>query len=286
MSVLIDNDSDQRVPARHSVERHRHVTSTVLSFLFHIILALVVIINALGHRDNRSQRPDVVYLDLTLSVTTGAELPATPASTHLQSSATTQPAPDPPAAEAVQVIEKIPALINVPDPKISSRKTVVKKNNRETGGVVRKADHSRRPASAPVVSPTNIPTAQQASATVGHESTNQQQRTTGKSAGGKKADEANQTANSYLQENFDHIRQLIMDNLTFPAAARKMGLKGKVMVKFTIEEDGRVTDLAILSSSGHKALDASVLATIRRTAPYPRPSRRAQLILPIAFTLK
>lgn len=65
-----------------------------------------------------------------------------------------------------------------------------------------------------------------------------------------------------------------------------MGLKGKVTVRFTIEKTGKVSDLTILSSSGHKVLDAKVLSAIRRTAPFPKPRRQAQLILPIAFTLQ
>lgn len=86
--------------------------------------------------------------------------------------------------------------------------------------------------------------------------------------------------------NFEYIRRLILNNLSFPATARKMGLTGKIVVSFLLREDGQVEDIAIVSGSGHEILDNNVVATIRRIAPFPRPPARAQLVLPIVFNLK
>jgi protein TonB len=86
--------------------------------------------------------------------------------------------------------------------------------------------------------------------------------------------------------NFEYIRRLILNNLSFPATARKMGLTGKIVVSFLLREDGQVEDIAIVSGSGHEILDNNVVATIRRIAPFPRPPARAQLVLPIVYNLK
>lgn len=86
--------------------------------------------------------------------------------------------------------------------------------------------------------------------------------------------------------NFEYIRRLILNNLSFPATARKMGLTGKIVVSFLLREDGQVEDIAIVAGSGHEILDNNVVATIRRIAPFPRPPARAQLVLPIVYNLK
>ena len=88
------------------------------------------------------------------------------------------------------------------------------------------------------------------------------------------------------KDDFDAIRKMILHNLTFPAAARKMGWTGKILVKFTIKTDGNVADIAILSSSGHALLDANLIRAIRKTSPFPKPTRQAQLLLPIAYKLQ
>ncbi len=65
-----------------------------------------------------------------------------------------------------------------------------------------------------------------------------------------------------------------------------MGLRGKVTVAFIILEDGRARNVRIVESSGHDVLDRTVLETIRRCQPFPRPPARAELTIPIIFKLK
>lgn len=92
--------------------------------------------------------------------------------------------------------------------------------------------------------------------------------------------------NGTPHSSFEYVRRLILNNLRFPATARKMGLTGKMVVSFFLKEDGQVEDIAIVSSSGHEILDNNVVATIRKIAPFPKPPGRAQLVLPIVFNLK
>lgn len=77
-----------------------------------------------------------------------------------------------------------------------------------------------------------------------------------------------------------------MRNLSFPAAARKLGWSGKILISFVIVEDSNVEDIKIIFSSGYEVLDHNVVSVIRRTAPFPKPAIKAQLILPIAYNLK
>ncbi|MBU0910112.1 MAG: energy transducer TonB [Proteobacteria bacterium] len=100
------------------------------------------------------------------------------------------------------------------------------------------------------------------------------------------SDDAGNEARQYLRKNFDYIRNLIMRNLSFPAAARKLGWTGKILVSFIIREDGSVEDINIVSGSGHEVLDLNVISAIRRTAPFPKPQKKARFMLPIAYSLK
>ncbi|MDD2467986.1 MAG: energy transducer TonB [Desulfobulbus sp.] len=86
--------------------------------------------------------------------------------------------------------------------------------------------------------------------------------------------------------DFNYVRQRILRNLQFPATARKMGLSGKIVVSFVLKANGQVEGITVVSSSGHDILDRSVVATIRRIAPFPKPPVSAQLMLPIVFHLK
>jgi periplasmic protein TonB len=90
----------------------------------------------------------------------------------------------------------------------------------------------------------------------------------------------------YLQKNYEYIRKHIMDNLSYPALAQKMGWRGKVLVSFIINVGGDVEAVTIISSCGHELLDTNVIKTIHKAAPFPKPPERAQIILPIVYDLK
>ena len=65
-----------------------------------------------------------------------------------------------------------------------------------------------------------------------------------------------------------------------------MGLRGRVTVDFIILEDGLARNIRIVESSGHDVLDRTVLETIRRCQPFPRPPGRAELTIPIVFRIE
>lgn len=90
----------------------------------------------------------------------------------------------------------------------------------------------------------------------------------------------------YLREHFAYIRDLILKNITYPPLAKKVGWQGRVLVSFIIMEDGRVTNIKIVKSSGHAVLDRNVLETIREVQPFPKPPVRAELFIPVNYVLK
>jgi len=105
--------------------------------------------------------------------------------------------------------------------------------------------------------------------------------------GGLDAGKAAATAGGqYLQKNYAYIRKHIMDHLIYPATAQRMGMRGKVLVSFIINEGGDVDDVTIVTSCGHELLDTNVINTIHKAAPFPKPPEKAQIILPIVYDLK
>lgn len=108
----------------------------------------------------------------------------------------------------------------------------------------------------------------------------------GSGSGGGSGDSAARQRSHYLAEHFAYIREIIHRQVTYPGRALREGWSGKVRVSFVIQEDGSVSDIRILGSSGYEVLDQSALEAIRRAAPFPRPPVRAELRMPITYYLE
>ena len=65
------------------------------------------------------------------------------------------------------------------------------------------------------------------------------------------------------------IRRQIERVWTYPDAARRDGLEGRVELRFRIAADGSAESVEILRSSGHAVLDDDLTQTVRRAGPYP-----------------
>lgn len=109
---------------------------------------------------------------------------------------------------------------------------------------------------------------------------------TGSGIGHEGSDATDGGKNQYLAHNYGYIRDMIVKNLKYPYDARRMGWKGSVTVAFVILENGGVEAVRVTKSSGYDLLDESVLKTISALQPYPKPPKRAELVLPIAFRLE
>ena len=76
-----------------------------------------------------------------------------------------------------------------------------------------------------------------------------------------------------------------MKHLVYPPIARRMNWSGKVVVAFTIVENGNVQDVRVAATSGFPILDKSALETVRVVAPFPKPPVRAEIVVPINFRI-
>jgi protein TonB len=90
----------------------------------------------------------------------------------------------------------------------------------------------------------------------------------------------------YLSEHFAYIKNIIQQNITYPARAQRMGWQGKVIIDFIILENGSASDIKIAQSSGFDVLDDNVIKTVEAVAPFPKPPVKAELRVPIIYRLE
>jgi protein TonB len=83
------------------------------------------------------------------------------------------------------------------------------------------------------------------------------------------------------------IRTDFARHFTYPRLARLRGWEGDVLLGFTVDGSGHITDIRIARSSGHPTLDAAARGALERvrrvTAP---PLTPAELELPVAYRLE
>jgi len=76
----------------------------------------------------------------------------------------------------------------------------------------------------------------------------------------------------------------------YPRDARRRGEEGKVMLLVDVLPNGRVGEISVESSSGHRLLDAAAVKAVRRWrfAPAKKTGRpvRAQVRIPVEFNLR
>ncbi|MFA6147610.1 MAG: energy transducer TonB [bacterium] len=85
--------------------------------------------------------------------------------------------------------------------------------------------------------------------------------------------------------DFAYVRDAIQRGIVYPAAARKMGWEGQVMVAFRLLPDGSVRDVQVVQGSGYAALDRGAIDAVRNASPFPRSPDGAKLITPVVYRL-
>ena len=91
---------------------------------------------------------------------------------------------------------------------------------------------------------------------------------------------------------FSGVRSKIERNRVYPERARRLGIEGRVVVRFTIRTDGSVDELTIVKGSESEALDQAARDAVRRASPFaPPPESLASagpitLDVPILFELQ
>lgn len=89
----------------------------------------------------------------------------------------------------------------------------------------------------------------------------------------------------YVKAHFSAIRNAIISKLSYPRFARRMGWTGTVKVSFVVNEDGSVSNVKVLETSGVEVLDNNALETISLGSPYPKPPCKAEIVMPITYRL-
>ena len=87
-----------------------------------------------------------------------------------------------------------------------------------------------------------------------------------------------------------NVNQWLSQNLTYPAVAAENGIEGRVIVKFVVEKDGRVTDVQVVRSVD-PALDREAVNTVKRMPKWNPGMNNGQparvwFTLPVTFKLQ
>jgi protein TonB len=89
----------------------------------------------------------------------------------------------------------------------------------------------------------------------------------------------------YVNIHLATIAQLLQENLYYPRRARKRGIEGEVVVKFTLQKDAQVTDIKIISSQ-NDILSRGARKTLENlSGEFPRPEEALTLTVPITYSL-
>jgi periplasmic protein TonB len=73
---------------------------------------------------------------------------------------------------------------------------------------------------------------------------------------------------------FDMLRLKIERHKKYPLTARQRQIEGKVIVRFVIFPEGRLSSLSIVHGSGHDILDQASLKAVEDAAPFSNPPPR------------
>jgi periplasmic protein TonB len=102
---------------------------------------------------------------------------------------------------------------------------------------------------------------------------------------GSSGNDASYENKRYLKAHFSYIKELIHNQIIYPATAKKMGWEGKVIVSFIVSSGGYARDVRISKSSGYEILDENAIKAINNASPFPKPPVEAQIIIPILYRL-
>lgn len=98
---------------------------------------------------------------------------------------------------------------------------------------------------------------------------------------------AQQQKDQYLKEKLSVISQIVQKNISYPLIARRMGWEGRVVLSIRICEDGSVSEIKVLESSGYEVLDKNAVETVKKVAHlFPRPPTDVIVRLPVSYRLE
>ena len=87
------------------------------------------------------------------------------------------------------------------------------------------------------------------------------------------------------------LLKYIADNTAYPKDAKEKNIQGKVIVRFVVEKDGTVSDVAVIKSA-EPSLDAAAVKVVESLPKFETPAKikglpvKVHYMVPITFTLK
>lgn len=101
----------------------------------------------------------------------------------------------------------------------------------------------------------------------------------------KERKEVKSPEKEYVEEHLSEIIALIQDNLYYPRRARKRGVQGKVIIRFTLSKNAEVSEIEVLSSKSD-ILSRGAIKTIENIEyKFPKPKERLTFNVPISYSL-
>ncbi|MDF1882913.1 energy transducer TonB [Sulfurimonas sp. SAG-AH-194-C21] len=89
----------------------------------------------------------------------------------------------------------------------------------------------------------------------------------------------------YIDENIKKIIALLQENLHYPRRARKRGIQGEVLVRFTLSLNAQISNIEVLSSYS-EVLSRGAIQTIKNiNKKLPKPKQNITFNVPISYTL-
>lgn len=89
----------------------------------------------------------------------------------------------------------------------------------------------------------------------------------------------------YIQTNLTAIRKLLQENLFYPLSARKRGIQGEVMIKFSLLKNGEIKEIIVTKESKEILNDAAVKTVESLSKKLPLPADDLILEVPIKYKL-
>ncbi|MEA3370135.1 MAG: energy transducer TonB [Campylobacterota bacterium] len=90
----------------------------------------------------------------------------------------------------------------------------------------------------------------------------------------------------YMDEHIKQIVNLLRENLYYPRSARKRGIVGEVVVKFTLSKDATVSLVEVISSKSEILSRAAIKTIEDLSGEFPKPNEELVLRVPINYELK
>jgi protein TonB len=88
----------------------------------------------------------------------------------------------------------------------------------------------------------------------------------------------------------DSMAKFISDNLIYPALAQENNIQGRVVVQFIVEEDGRISNVKLVSTPLGWGLDEAAIRVIKKMPNWKPGKQRGEpvkvrFVIPIRFQL-